>query len=75
MARHIRAPRSISGRGPRTDWSRWSDGRWVRLTRGADFPQLPHQALKAVRAWGSRHGLHVTGQVSGDDTIDIKIHK
>lgn len=60
-------------RSPRIDWSQYADGQWWELTQGRDFPQLPSQALKAVRNWGQRHGLETHGTATSATTIKIQI--
>lgn len=73
MARRISYPRSTSGRSQQTDWSRWADGQHHRLYRGTDFPQEPHRAARALRAWGARNGFRVHVVQSGPTTIDVRV--
>ena len=73
MARRISYPRSSGDRSPRVDWSRWATGEWWTLTRGRDYPQEPRLALRAIRSWGTRNGYRVSGVISGEDSLDVRI--
>lgn len=72
MAERVSKPPGAD-RARQVDWSRYADGDWWRLRMGRDFDQSPAQALRAVRSWGHRNGRRISGVVSSDKTITIRI--